>query len=208
MPLETVIQPNPQTKLLVWNITEPVEALQQGVVLRPGSEKRLDGMVSELHQRGFLSVRQLLLSEGYHDRDVYYDEFGKPHLTDGKHISISHSHQRASIGISNKPIGIDLEMQREKILRIADRFHENSLLSRHDSRLFVRELTVVWGIKEAIFKIRNEKGISFLDHIFVDKFDIADAKVNARLHFGGKITNYPCHFAEIDGYTLVYVFES
>lgn len=205
MPLETVIQPNRHTKLLVWHITEPAEALLQGVILRPESERRIDGMMSELHQRGFLAVRQLLLSEGYNDSDVSYDESGKPLLSDGKHISISHSHQRAAIGISDKPIGIDLEMQRDKILRIADRFHENSQLSQNEKAVFIRELTVVWGIKESIFKIRNEKGISFIDHIFVDKFDIADAKVKARLHFDDAITSYSCHYFEIDGYTLVYV---
>ena len=206
MPLDTVLQPDANTKLLLWNITEPLDQLHRGVVLRPQSQVRINGMASELHQRGFLAVRQLLLSQGYQDSDLYYDAFGKPHLRDGRHISISHSHQRAAIGISNRPLGIDLELRRDKILRIANRFNDNSKLSRHDTALYIRELTVVWGFKEAVFKIRNEKGISFPQHIFVDPFSIHDGIATAQLHFGGQVTAFPGYFYEVDSYTLVYVF--
>ena len=41
---------------------------------------------------------------------------------------------------------------------------------RHLERLSTEEqiakATTVWGIKEAIFKIKNERGISFPYHIF------------------------------------------
>jgi hypothetical protein len=36
-------------------------------------------MKSEMHQRAF-SVRMLLQETGHTDLDLYYDEFGKPHL--------------------------------------------------------------------------------------------------------------------------------
>jgi 4'-phosphopantetheinyl transferase len=207
MPLETIIQPDAQTKILVWHITEPLAELSAGVQLRPASQARVQGMSSELHQRGFLSVRQMMLTQGYQDTDLFYDITGKPHLTDGKHISISHSHERAAVAISNRPVGIDLEIQREKILRIADRFNDNCNLSKHDPQLYMRELTVVWGFKEAIFKIRNEPGISFINHIFVEPFRIEDQKATAQLHFGGIVRDYPGFFKEIADYTLVYIFD-
>ena len=34
----------------------------------------------------------------------------------------------------------------------------------------IEKATVIWGVKESIFKIKNEKGISFPKHIFEDKF--------------------------------------
>ncbi len=83
---------------------------------------RLEGMKSELHQRGFLSVRKLMQEAGYNDLDLYYDEFGKPHLKDDKYISITHSHHFSAIIISDESVGIDIELQREKIIRIADKF--------------------------------------------------------------------------------------
>jgi phosphopantetheinyl transferase len=70
----------------------------------------------------FISVRKLLQEAGYNDLDLYYDELGKPHLKDDKYISISHSHHFSAIIVSNKSVGIDIELQREKIIRIADKF--------------------------------------------------------------------------------------
>ena len=62
-------------------------------------------MKSELHQRGFLSVRMLLVEFGYTDEDLVYDSFGKPHLKDGKHISITHSYNFSAVVISSKAVG-------------------------------------------------------------------------------------------------------
>ena len=57
--------------------------------LKLNSLERVMGMKSELHQRGFLSVRHLLRDFGYTDQDLFYDGNGKPHLKDGKYISIT-----------------------------------------------------------------------------------------------------------------------
>ena len=82
---------NETTQLYVWKITETFDELFQSIALKDISLARLEGMKSESHQKGFLSVRRLLMEAGYNDFDLFYDEFGKPHLQDGKHIYISHS---------------------------------------------------------------------------------------------------------------------
>jgi len=167
-------------------------------------------MKSELHQRGFLSVRKLVQEAGYNDFDLYYDESGKPHLQDGKFISISHSFRFSTIIISDQKAGIDIEMQREKILRIADKFVNNQELQRlkgFDNQDFIKKLTVKWGAKEAIFKIRNEKGISFKDHIQVNSFEIPDNKTTAILEIENTKQPFSIYFEEIENFTLVYAFE-
>lgn len=167
-------------------------------------------MKSEMHQRAFLSVRKLMQEIGYTDLDLYYDEFGKPHLHGEKHISITHSHEFSAIIVSDKTVGIDIELQREKIIRIADKFiNQNELqrLKSSNSEDYIKKLTVKWGAKEAIFKIRNEKGISFKDHIKVNAFEIQDAKAIAELHFDNIIKEFKIYFEEIEDFTLVYAFE-
>src|SRR5690606_18134587 len=113
MPLYKTITTNSQTTVKIWQITESYEELMRPITLRDECMTRVLGMKSELHQRGFLSVRHLLAEFGYTDHDLYYDENGKPHLKDGKHISITHSFQFSAIAISNQEIGIDIEKQRE-----------------------------------------------------------------------------------------------
>jgi phosphopantetheinyl transferase len=209
MPIFKTIQHNSQTEVLVWKITETLHELKSSTTLRDTSQIRLEGMKSESHQRGFLSVRKLLQERGYTDFDLYYDEFGKPHLRDGKHISISHSHWFSSIILSNENCGIDLEMQRAKIISIAHKFaHEESCFLKESNQIdYIRQLTIIWGAKEAIFKIRNEVGISFKDHIHVDSFLIEEKKANAILNFGSLRLNYDIFFEEVEDFTIVYAFQ-
>ncbi|OCB77497.1 4-phosphopantetheinyl transferase [Flavobacterium piscis] len=215
MPLFETIQFNETTKILIWHITESFEELLSKVVLKEKTQQRLNGMKSQMHQRAFLSVRMLIQEMGFTDHEMHYDEFGKPYFNCHNHISITHSHDFAAIIISDETVGIDMELQREKILRIADKFvdTETSYLNTQNKEDYIKELTVIWGAKEAIFKIRNEKGISFKDHIRVNAFSLDENLTEASLHFNDLIVDFNVHYKEIKSstsgqdFTLVYAFE-
>ncbi|MFN7099087.1 MAG: 4'-phosphopantetheinyl transferase family protein [Flavobacterium sp.] len=209
MPLFQDTRPQLGTRMLIWKVTESLTHLQSQIQLRPESQSRLESMKSELHQRAFLSVRMLLHEAGYTDFDLYYDAFGKPHLKDGQHISITHSHEFAAIIISKQKVGIDIELQREKIKSIASKFCDAELSFLVEQSLdYIPKLTIIWGAKEAIFKIRNEKGISFKNHIQVDPFDLVDKQAQAQLHFENVIQYFKIYFQEVEDFTLVYAFEN
>jgi len=215
MPLLQTIQFNETTKILVWHITESFEELLSKVVLKEKTQLRLNGMKSQMHQRAFLSVRMLIQEMGFTDQDLHYDEFGKPYFNCHNHISITHSHDFAAIIISHETVGIDMELQREKILRIADKFvhTEFDYLNPDVSNEYIKKLTVIWGAKEAIFKIRNEKGISFKDHIRINAFSLTENQTKASLHFNDLVKDFDVHYKEIksdtsgQNFTLVYAFE-
>jgi phosphopantetheinyl transferase len=209
MPIYKTILHDSKTEILVWSITETRDQLLEGVTLNAYSTARLHGMKSALHQRGFLSIRKLLQEKGYTDFDLFYDEFGKPHLIDGRHISISHSHEFSTILLSDRNCGIDLEMQRDKIITIAHKFadEESKFLITSDQTAYIRNLTVIWGAKEAIFKVQNEVGISFKDHIHLSPFTIKSKKGQALLNFGSLHLQYDVFFEEIENYMLVYAFQ-
>jgi 4'-phosphopantetheinyl transferase len=209
MPLHKTINFNSLTQILVWKITESYEELFDQVLLDDSSLLRLGGMKSELHQRGFLSVRKLLQEVGYNDFDLYYDEFGKPHLKDGKHISITHSYQFSAIIVSDQTVGIDIELQREKIIKIASKFNDddNRFLKVDKKEDYIRKLTVIWGAKESVFKIRNERGISFKEHIKVRAFEMEDTLAAAELHFDSVVKAFEIYFEEIENFILVYACE-
>jgi 4'-phosphopantetheinyl transferase len=204
MPLHSIINHDSSTKIYIWKIFETFDALFSEIVLNENSQIRLQSMKSEMHQRGFLSVRKLLQEAGYSDFDLYYDESGKPNLVDGNKVSISHSHELATIIISNKSVGIDLEIQKEKILKIAPKFMDICHLENLSHEEQIIKATVIWGIKEAVFKIKNVEGISFFNHIFESEFNLKDKKTSAQLRFENKIKNFEIHFKEIENYVLVY----
>lgn len=219
MPLHKVIHINPSTTIYLWKITETFEDLFDEVQLKDINLIRLKTMKSELHQRAFLSVRKLLNHCGYTDFDLIYDQSGKPFLKDAlrqaqgdRHISISHSHEFSAIVLSDENIGIDLELVKEKVLRIAPRFMDVSHLEGLSEIDQMRKATVVWGIKEAIFKVKNETGISFPDHIAESPFLLSDKKCTAELNFNNSIQHYAIFFEAIDSednqdYMLVCAFE-
>lgn len=193
------------TKVLIWKIEESIDELKDGVSLSENSKTRLNSMKSDLHQKGFLSIRHLLKEINLTDADVYYDEFGKPNLTNGSYISITHSFTFTAIIFSDeRPVGIDVEKQREKILKIAHKFtpiEEYKTIANVDA--LISKLTIVWGAKESLYKIYGKKKLRFLHHIYVDDFNFADKKTTGEIRFDSKIDSYNIEFLEFEGFTCV-----
>nr|WP_321244991.1 4'-phosphopantetheinyl transferase superfamily protein [uncultured Psychroserpens sp.] len=206
MPLYKTIQPNSQTTVKIWKITESYDDLLKPLDLKSNSLERVLGMKSELHQRGFLSVRHLLRAFGYTDQDLYYDEHGKPHLKDGKHISITHSFTFSGVIISTSEVGIDIEKQRQKIIIIAKKFvgYEFNYLSENDED-YIKKLTVIWGIKESLYKLFATPGMLFREHFLVIPFMLEDGETVAWIDYEDKKYRYNTHFLEFEGFSCAFV---
>ncbi|MGB8703891.1 MAG: 4'-phosphopantetheinyl transferase superfamily protein [Gillisia sp.] len=209
MPLYKTITVNQYTKLYIWKVTEDYEWLAKDIILTPHCQQRLDSMKSHIHKRGFMSIRHLLAEAGYTDQDLYYDELGKPHLKDDKYISITHSFEFTGIIVSTHKVGIDIERQREKILKIAQKFtplKEYHTVANEDA--LIRKLTIVWGGKESIYKLYAEPGLGFLQHINITDFNFEDKETTGKVNFNNKISWYDLAFLEFENYTCVYALES
>lgn len=208
MALYKTITVNENTKVLIWKIEESLEELSSDISLESQSAERLQSMRSEIHQKGFLSIRHLLRDVGYSDKDLFYDSYGKPHLHDGNHISITHSFIFTAIVISKDgPVGIDIEKQRDKIVKIAHKFtpfEEYKTIANHDA--LVSKLTIVWGGKESLYKIYGKKKLLFLHHIYIEDFKFADTKTTGQIRYEGTVSNHSVHFLEFEGFTCVYAF--
>jgi phosphopantetheinyl transferase len=206
MPLYKSIHFDEHTRIHLWKLTETEEELHQGIRLKPSSVKRVESMKSEIHRKGYLSIRHLLKIEEFTDDDLYYDDQGKPHLENDNYISITHSFEFTAIILSaNRAVGIDIEKQRPKILKIAHKFSTYPLLEhqRNDAEI-ITKLTCVWGAKESIYKIYPKPGLSFLQHIDIDDFHMVDEKTTGHIHFNDARVFFEVHFEEVENYCLVY----
>ncbi|HBK82885.1 MAG TPA: 4-phosphopantetheinyl transferase [Flavobacterium sp.] len=213
MPFYKVVFLSHNTKLYLWKITESKDQLLQGIALRDASLGRLEKMKSESHKKGFLAIRKLLEHIDYSDFDLYYDANGKPHLkpqgcfVKNKYISISHSYDFSAVAISDVEIGIDVEILKEKTLKLAPRFMNVLHLDHLNLNEKIQKATIIWGIKESIFKIKNEKGISFPTHIFEARFLLLDKKTTAELRFNDKTEKFDIEFDVFDDYIFVCAFQ-
>lgn len=202
MPLVKEIVENTY-KVLVWQVEESLEELQQDVILREATQERFSKMKSEVHQKGFMAVRQLLQYAGYSDLDLRYDENGKPSLVDGSYISISHSFEYASIIIGTENVGIDIEMKRDKIKRIANKFcNERELGLVEGDNDEVDMLTEIWCTKEAMFKMCESRSLSFKNHMsvnLVEKTAVVDNEMFKQM--------FAYSLVDFNNFTLVYAVE-
>lgn len=209
MPLYKTLEVNSSTTVYIWKIQETENELSKDIALTEKSSARLKRMKSEMHRKGFLSIRHLMANAGYVDTDMYYDAMGKPHLKDGRKISITHSNHFTGIIVSNDvEVGIDIEKHRDKILKIAYKFtpiEEYKTIANTEG--LVRKLTVVWGCKESLYKIYSQEGLSFLNHIIIDNFDLTDSKTTGEIVYSGVRSKYGITFLEFEEFTCVYALK-
>ena len=201
MPLYKSLDLNSQTNVKIWKITESKEFFINQLVLKTESLERINGMKSELHQRGFLSVRMLLSEFGYADEDLVYDASGKPHLKDGKYISITHSYTFSAVVVSSKKVGVDIEKMRHKIIKIAPKFigYETTYLSETDS-LLIQKLTWIWCIKESLYKLYSTPGMGFKNHFLVLPFGTESNRTSAWIIKDHQKSKYKAIFMEFEGF--------
>jgi len=206
MALYKTLTISPETKIFIWKIEESIAELKAGISLTEKNKIRFNSMKSDLHQKGFLSIRHLLKEINLTDADLIYDEFGKPHLDKGRFISITHSFNFTAIIYSTeKEVGIDIEKQRDKILKIAHKFtpiEDYKTIANADA--LISKLTIVWGAKESLYKIYGKKKLLFLRDIYVADFKFADEKTTGEIRYNGSVTSYNIHFLEFEGFTCVY----
>jgi len=158
--------------IAVWKLTENWEELLPLVRLTEADKKRFDLIHSVKRRAEFLSTRILLRRTLGEHESIDYTSIGKPVLQNSqKHISISHSADFACIFIAEQRVGIDIELGKRNIERVADRFlhieEKKHLAELPDPQL--GKITY-WSAKEAIFKCSDAHGIRFNEQIRVQNF--------------------------------------
>jgi 4'-phosphopantetheinyl transferase len=161
--------------------------------------KQLPKRLTEKEGTQFL-LKSLL---GNVDFNLLYTENGKPYLNSGlPHISISHSHDRLAI-ITNQaaPTGIDIELVRDKVLRIRHKFlnADEAVVCGDD----VARLITVWAAKETLYKVDGLKGLDFREHLAVEFKN--NGQIRGVIKREGSVKEYILQPELTDDYALVYV---
>ena len=150
--------------LSIWSIEESLDFFLSNLRLTKNCEQRLDKLRSHEMKKQFLAVRKLIQLNGISLDSLSYSSEGIPFLNNEKNISISHTKGFSAIAISPKPVGIDIQDFRDKILSISKKFinsNERDLIDPSS----IKELTLVWCIKEATYKVHRKPGLDFKDEI-------------------------------------------
>ena len=153
----------------IWHIEESEQFLISKLDLSKNCIKRLDTIKSSELRKQFLSVRNLINYNNINLNDLYYDDNGAPFLKSKKYISISHTNYFSAIALCENPVGIDIQDFRNKITSIKDKFLNDNEIKLIDVNS-IKDLTIVWSIKESIYKMYQKQGLSFKKNIIIQNF--------------------------------------
>ena len=201
------------TSFAIWKIEETADELLVQLQLKEHERLYLDTLINGKRNLHWLSTRVLLrrMMDTNEYIDCQVDSSGKPYLSNfPHHISLSHSYDYAAVMVSrNKEVGIDIELVKNKIERIAHKFMSNEELRFVQSGNRTDYLYVCWCAKEAIYKLHGKKNISFLDHIKLSPFDYrAEGAFKAKLDIGTHSKEFRVHYEKFDGYMIGYVSDN
>lgn len=205
MPIIEDFAPFPNTRILIWQITETIDILLSKIQLDNSSQQILDLKKKEIHKKQFLAIRNILELMSSEKYLVSYSEIGKPYLNSKKNISVTHSGSYAALIVSDKQVGIDLEEFGEKIKKIEKKFLDVELDYPID--LSIINLLVYWNIKESIFKSLENKPMDFRKNIIVLPLEKENNKVKSWYINNDEIYSFCSYYKVSKNYTLAYVIK-
>ena len=205
MPIIEDLTISKDIRLIVWEISETINDLNTEDLLSKYSLKLLNQKKSQIHKKQFLAVRNILKELSIQDQDLVYDESGKPFIRNGQNISFSHSDIYAAVIIGKQMVGIDIEIRRDRILKIKEKFLEIEL--NYPGDLNSEKALIYWNIKESIFKTVDSAEIDFRKNILVLPLDLNNNYIKSWYLNDDQIDSYNSYYKVSKNYTLAYVIK-
>lgn len=212
MPLTDIREINEAAFLGFWQLTETVEELTLLFrKLRPQQE--IPQFKSQLRQKEWLASRILayLLLQDFTPEpfEITSNENGKPEFSGTPfQVSISQSSSLVAVLLSEQvEVGIDIEIIREKILKLAPKFlSENELVQAEND---LKKTCLYWSAKETLYKMYSRKNLLFIENLKVGPVGNTEKGI-----FEGAVTvnnfnrNFTVHFENFDNFMLTYCLAS
>ena len=178
--------------IAIWDMQESLEELMQ-----QSDDISTPNFNNEKRKKEYL-VSRLLLKDIAPKTKITYNEYGAPKLENGKHISISHSKNLVAIIFSKQKVGLDIEKISEKPLRLSSKFITEDV----HQNLTEEKATLIWCVKEAIFKWHQKGNVDFKKDIKIKAYEIME-KGEISCNFKGE--KIIVKYRKIDNQYLAYV---
>lgn len=166
--------------ILVWKFQEEDDLNPELLTEKENFQKVKDYHPTKLKE--YLLVRKILKSILPNHKILY--ENRTPYLFPNDYeISITHSFPFAALAISKNKIGIDIEPFNSKIERIQHKFLQEEEGGFIEKGKEVAYLTVIWSLKESLYKIHHSNYWSLKKHYEVKPFSLDfPFQIHCRVH--------------------------
>lgn len=202
-----------KTRFAIWRIEETAAELLHSVQLNGREKAFVEGLNKGKRTLHWLATRALLrrMLDTTDYIDCPSDENGKPYLANfPQRISLTHSFDYAAVMMSDdREVGIDLEIVKPKITRIADKFMKPEELGFISEQQKIDQLYAVWCAKEAVYKLQGNKGVSFRDDMTVQPFEYHEqGTLLLDLHASIRRDTFKVFYERFNDYMLGYVVDT
>ena len=176
--------------------------------LNPEELNKYRSITNDVRKCEFLSIRKTIQAIYDENEFISYSSNGKPNLAiSGHKISISHS--KGLLGILIHPefeVGIDLQHQTPKIIKIHKRFMSPKELE--NSKGDEWQLLTHWCAKEALYKYYSKGNVEFSSNLFLEAFTLhKSGKLKGRVMMPDMEKEIPLGYEIIDDTMVVYTLE-
>lgn len=200
-----------ETRLVIWKVTESLDFFKENLNLGFEETKFLSSLNSK-REKEWMASRFLIqdICEIDMKTQLRKDQYGKPYLVQKDvHISISHSHEYSVLVISPLIVGVDIQLELNKITRIGPKFVNEEERAFINSMNEVDYLHTIWGAKESMYKAYGRKSVDFKIDMMVESFEYDDQGFEFKGHLTKeKIYNYDLQAEKIDNYYLLLAKQS
>jgi 4'-phosphopantetheinyl transferase len=194
----------PGTKLGVWKIEEDPEELKWKLQWSAEDIRKFrshnDGERSKHWLYSRVLLREMLNTEKFISLEA--DEYGKPYLVNfPEKISISHSGDMVAVMLSNSNCGMDIQLMKPYIEKIAYKFvsDEEWKYIHEDTRF--EQLYFIWCCKEALYKHYGKKNLAFKENLFIYPSDWKpQGKTRGHIMRGDYFLELTVHWLTIENY--------
>lgn len=201
-----------KTKFAIWKIEETEEEFLGSLQLDDTERAKLQRMSKGKRTLHWMAtrvlLRYLLQTDDY--INCPSDANGKPYLPDYPYkISLTHSYDYAGVMLSTTgECGMDMEIVKDKVLRIKEKFLKPHELSFIQSENEIEQLYACWCAKEAVYKLQGNRGVSFLEDMSIKPFAYkAQGIMTLELTKANQVATFQVYYEKFNDYMLGYVVE-
>jgi len=173
MPQILDLPTRPGSKLGVWKIAEDPEELKGRLQWSEEDRLKFEQHTHGERSKHWLYSRVLLREMLNTDQfiDLQADAFGKPYLINfPKNLSISHSADMVAVMLSDVNCGMDIQIMRASIEKVAHKFISLEEWKYIDESTRLEQMFLFWCCKEALYKYYGRKNLEFRENLFLHPF--------------------------------------
>lgn len=160
--------------LSLWKMEEPLQYFLERIILFPSEVELFVNLNNDRRKLEYAAARFLLRVMTGKREPLLYEESGRPVLSTGKQISISHCNGYIAVMLTQAGVpGMDVERISEKAGRVKTKFlsiKELETAGNND-----KLLTLFWSAKETLFKMCIRQGINFKTNLSVESDNVTDS---------------------------------